>query len=105
MIHQLGLDQPFFVQYATHAAALYGNFGISFRPAQPVASSIANVSGDVGARTAASVLATLMGIPLGVYTGIYRNSPLHGCSCGQPDRRFAAGFLLGILLILIFAVD
>jgi len=107
LIHQLGLDQPFFVQYAKFMlAALHGNFGISFRLAQPVASLIAErLPATLELAFTASVLATLMGIPLGVYTGIYRNSPL--------ARLFMVVsligvslpvFLLGILLILIFAV-
>jgi peptide/nickel transport system permease protein len=107
LIHQLGLDQPFFIQYAKFMlAALHGNFGISFRLAQPVASLIAErLPATLELAFTASVLATLMGIPLGVYTGIYRNSPL--------ARLFMVisligvslpVFLLGILLILIFAV-
>jgi peptide/nickel transport system permease protein len=107
LIHQLGLDQPFFVQYGKFMlAALHGNFGISFRLAQPVASLIAErLPATLELAFTASVLATLMGIPLGVYTGIYRNSPL--------ARLFMVisligvslpVFLLGILLILIFAV-
>ena len=107
LIHQLGLDQPFFVQYAKFMlAALHGNFGISFRLAQPVASLIAErLPATLELAFTASVLATLMGIPLGVYTGIYRNSPL--------ARLFMVisligvslpVFLLGILLILVFAV-
>src|SRR5581483_5744413 len=42
LVHQLGLDKPFFVQYADFLwAAVHGNFGISFRLAQPVGSLIA----------------------------------------------------------------
>ena len=37
MVHQLGLDQPFFVQYAHFIwNALHGDFGISYRLARPV---------------------------------------------------------------------
>jgi peptide/nickel transport system permease protein len=107
LIAQLGLDQPFFVQYAKFMlAALHGDFGISFRLAQPVGSLIAErLPATLELAFTASVLATLMGIPLGVYTGIYRNSPL--------ARLFMVVslvgvslpvFLLGILLILIFSV-
>ena len=42
LVHQLGLDQPFFVQYARYMwAALHGNFGLSYRLAQPVSRLIA----------------------------------------------------------------
>jgi peptide/nickel transport system permease protein len=107
LVHQLGLDQPFFIQYAKFMwAALHGNFGISYRLAQPVANLIAErLPATLELAFTASVLATLMGVPLGVYTGIYRNSPL--------ARLFMVVsligvslpvFLLGILLILIFSV-
>ena len=42
LIKQLGLDQPFFVQYGHFLwLALHGNFGNSYRLAQPVSSLIA----------------------------------------------------------------
>src|ERR1700730_2399964 len=107
LIHQLGLDQPFFVQYAKFMlAALHGNFGISFRLAQPVASLIAErLPATLELAFTASVLATLMGIPVGVYTGIYRNSPLARLLMVVSLVGVSLPvFLLGILLILIFAV-
>ncbi len=37
MVHQMGLDQPFIVQYAKFIwAALHGEFGVSYRLARPV---------------------------------------------------------------------
>src|SRR5579875_1816637 len=42
LVHQLGLDQPFYVQYARYIwAAVHGNFGLSYRLAQPVSHLIA----------------------------------------------------------------
>ncbi|MBV9252276.1 MAG: ABC transporter permease [Acetobacteraceae bacterium] len=107
LVHQLGLDQPFFVQYGDFLwAALHGNFGRSFRLAQPVASLIAErMPATLELAFTASLLAVLIGVPLGVYTGIYRNTflsrllmvlSLVGVSLPT--------FLLGILLILVFAV-
>src|SRR6202012_31682 len=106
LVHQLGLDQPFFVQYAHFLwATLHGNFGISYRLAQPVGSLIAErLPATVELAVTASVLAFVIGLPLGVYTGIYRSSFL--------SRLFMVvslvgvslpTFLLGILLILGFA--
>ena len=41
LVHQLGLDQPFFVQYAHYMwATLHGEFGISYRLARPVSDLI-----------------------------------------------------------------
>jgi peptide/nickel transport system permease protein len=107
LIHQLGLDQPFFVQYWHFLLnALHGNFGISYRLAQPVSGLIAErLPATLELALTASVLALAIGVPMGVYTGIHRTSPL--------SRLFMVvslvgvslpTFLLGILLILVFAV-
>src|SRR5579875_3229397 len=76
LVHQLGLDQPFFVQYARYMwAALHGNFGLSYRLAQPVSQLIVERFPATFELTAtATVLALVIGLPLGVYTGIHRNS-------------------------------
>jgi len=107
LIRQLGLDQPFFVQYWHFLLnALHGNFGISYRLAQPVSGLIAErLPATLELALTASVLALAIGVPMGVYTGIHRTSPL--------SRLFMIvslvgvslpTFLLGILLILVFAV-
>jgi peptide/nickel transport system permease protein len=107
LIHQLGLDQPFFVQYARFLwTALHGDFGISYRLAQPVSTLIGErLPATLELAVTASILAFAIGVPMGVYTGIYRNSAL--------SRLFMIvslvgvslpTFLLGILLILVFSV-
>ncbi len=107
LIRQLGLDQPFFVQYWHFLLnALHGNFGISYRLAQPVSELIAQrLPATLELALTASVLAFVIGVPMGVYTGIHRSSAL--------SRVFMVTslvgvslptFLLGILLILVFAV-
>ena len=107
LVHQLGLDRPFFVQYADFLwRALHGNFGLSFRVAQPVASLIAErLPATLELSITATVLAFAIGVPMGVYTGIYSRSWL--------SRLFMIvslvgvslpTFLTGILLILVFAV-
>jgi peptide/nickel transport system permease protein len=107
LIRQLGLDQPFFVQYGHFLwTALHGNFGISYRLAQPVSTLIAErLPATLELALVASVLALLVGVPMGVYTGIHRDTLL--------SRVFMVvslvgvslpPFLLGILLILLFSV-
>ena len=107
LVHQLGLDQPFLVQYAHFLwTTLHGHFGVSYRLAQPVGSLIAErLPATLELAVTASVLAFVIGVPLGVYTGIYRSAAL--------SRLFMVlslvgvslpTFLLGILLILVFAV-
>ena len=78
LIRQLGLDQPFFIQYGRFLwTALHGNFGISYRLAQPVSRLIAErLPATLELALVASALAILIGVPMGVYTGIHRNSLL-----------------------------
>jgi len=107
LVAQLGLDQPFFVQYAKFLwAALHGEFGVSYRLARPVTELIAErLPATLELAFTASAIALLIGVPMGVYTGIYRNSPL-----ARAFMLFSlAGvslptFLIGILLILVFSV-
>ena len=107
LVEQLGLDQPFIVQYGRFLwTALHGDFGISYRLAQPVGALIAErLPATLELAITASVLAFAIGVPMGVYTGIHRDSVL--------SRVFMVTsligvslptFLLGILLILAFAV-
>ncbi|MBR0658075.1 ABC transporter permease [Neoroseomonas oryzicola] len=107
LVRDLGLDQPFWVQFATfigHAAQ--GEFGLSYRLSRPVAELIAErAPATLELAFTAAALALLIGVPMGVYTGLYRNSWL--------SRFFLTfslvgvslpTFLIGILLILVFAV-
>ena len=105
--HELGLDQPFLVQYAKYVwAVLHGQFGISYRLARPVSSLIAErLPATAELAGTAAVFALLVGVPAGVYTGIYRTAfgsrlfmvlSLVGVSLPT--------FLIGILLILVFSV-
>jgi len=107
LVHQLGLDQPFFVQYAHYMwAMLHGQFGISYRLARPVSDLILErLPATIELALAAATLALVIGVPMGVYTGIRRNGllarvfmifSLVGVSLPT--------FLIGILLILVFAV-
>jgi peptide/nickel transport system permease protein len=107
MRHQLGLDQSVFIQFARYLwAALRGEFGISYRLAQPVSTLIKErLPATLELALTATVLSIAVGVPMGVYTGINRDSWF--------SRLFMAGsligvslppFLVGILLILIFSV-
>ena len=107
LVQQLGLDQPFLVQYAKFMwNALHGNFGVSYRLARPVMDLIAErLPATLELAATAAVLALVVGVPMGVYTGIHRTSltsrlfmvfSLIGVSLPT--------FLIGILLILVFSV-
>jgi peptide/nickel transport system permease protein len=107
LVRDLGLDQPFFVQFATFLGnAVQGEFGLSYRLSRPVAELIAErAPATLELALTAAILALLIGVPMGVYTGLYRNSWL--------SRFFLTfslvgvslpTFLIGILLILTFSV-
>lgn len=106
-IHRLGLDQPFFIQFAHYIwSALHGQFGISYRLAQPVSSLIAErLPATLELAVTASIISLSIGIPMGVYTGIHRESWFSRLFMGMSLIGVSLPpFLVGILLILIFAV-
>ncbi|WP_137124266.1 ABC transporter permease [Roseomonas sp. HF4] len=107
LVAELGLDQPFWVQFGVFLGnAAQGEFGLSYRLSRPVADLIAErAPATLELAFTAAALALLVGVPMGVYTGLYRNSWL--------SRFFLTfsligvslpTFLIGILLILVFAV-
>ena len=107
LVRDLGLDQPFLVQFATFLGnAVQGEFGLSYRLSRPVAELIAErAPATLELALTAAFIALLVGVPMGVYTGLYRNSWL--------SRFFLTfsligvslpTFLIGILLILTFSV-
>ena len=108
LVHRLGLDQPFFIRFVRYLwAVMHGEFGISYRVAQPVTGLIGErLPATLELTFSALVIAGAIGVPMGVYSAIHRESPV--------SRLFMAvsligvslpPFLLGILLILIFSVS
>lgn len=103
----LGLDQPFPVQFARFAGnAAQGEFGLSLRQGRKVSSLIAErFPATLELSFTAAVIALVFGIPMGVYSALRRGTfwsqtmmtvSLIGVSLPT--------FLIGILLILLFAV-
>ena len=103
----LGLDLPTpqrFVKYVTDA--VQGNFGLSYRTTEKVGKMIADrLPATLELSFMAALMALLLGIPMGVFTGLYPKLwvsrlllavSLIGISLPT--------FLIGILLIVIFAV-
>jgi peptide/nickel transport system permease protein len=108
LVRDLGLDQPFFVQYFNFLVkAAQGEFGISYRLARPVSDLLMErLPATLELSLCAALLALLVGVPMGVYTGLNRDSfgsrmmltvSLIGVSLPT--------FLIGILLILVFSVQ
>jgi peptide/nickel transport system permease protein len=103
----LGLDQPFFVQFVHFLGnAVQGEFGLSLRQGAKVSRLIAErFPATLELSLVAALLALLVGIPMGVYAALRRGTfvsqlfmTLSLLGVSLPT------FLIGILLILFFAV-
>jgi peptide/nickel transport system permease protein len=103
----LGLDQPFYVQFMHFLGnAVQGEFGLSLRQGAKVSRLIGErFPATLELALVAAVIAVAIGIPMGVYSALRRGTflsqvfltiSLLGVSLPT--------FLIGILLILVFAV-
>jgi peptide/nickel transport system permease protein len=104
----LGLDQPFFVQFGHFVAnAVQGDFGISLRQGRAVSTLIKErLPATLELSFAAAIIAIVAGIPMGVYTALKRNSWLSQFLLAASLVGVSLPtFLIGILLILVFAVQ
>jgi peptide/nickel transport system permease protein len=103
----LGLDQPFFVQFWHFLVnAVQGEFGLSLRQGAKVSRLISErLPATLELAFVAAMIALLLGIPMGVYAALQRGSfmsqvfmTLSLLGVSLPT------FLIGIMLILLFAV-
>src|SRR5215831_1388536 len=102
----LGLDQPFYVQFARFVGrAVHGEFGLSLRQGRPVSTLLKERLPATLELATAALLALVLGIPAGVYTALRRNSWVsHLLLSVSLVGVSLPTFLIGILLILVFAV-
>jgi peptide/nickel transport system permease protein len=104
----LGLDRPFYVQYASFIAnAVRGEFGLSLRQVQPVSRLIVErLPATLELSLVAAFFALAAGIPMGVYTALRPKSWLsHVLLALSLAGVSLPTFLIGILLILVFSVQ
>ncbi len=104
---ELGLDQPFYVQFGRFVGnAAKGEFGLSLRQGRPVSVLLKErLPATLELSIAAALLSVVVGIPMGVYTALRRKSVLsHLLLAGSLIGVSLPTFLIGILLILVFAV-
>ena len=103
----LGLDQPFFVQFWHFLSnGLQGEFGLSLRQGAKVSRLLAErFPATLELALVAALMALALGIPMGVYAALKRGTfvsqlfmTLSLLGVSLPT------FLIGILLILVFAV-
>ena len=105
---ELGLDQPFYVQFAHFAGnAVHGEFGLSLRQGRQVATLLKErLPATLELALIAAALALAVGVPLGVYTALRRDGALaHALLATSLVGVSLPNFLIGILLILVFAVQ
>ncbi len=107
MRQALGLDRPFYAQFATFLAnALHGDFGLSLRLGRPVSALLAErLPATLELAFVAALFGLVVGIPLGVYTALKRDTWLARSALTLSLVGISLpNFLIGIFLILIFAV-
>ena len=105
--NDLGLDKPFPVQFLSFIGnAVQGEFGLSLRQGRKVSALIADrFPATMELAVAAAVLALGIGVPLGVYAALRRGR--FGSQLVMTLSLLGVSlptFLIGILLILVFAV-
>jgi peptide/nickel transport system permease protein len=104
---ELGLDDPIALQFARFlSSAARFDFGISYQMKQPVTAIIAErFPATLELALTAALFAIALGIPMGVYTGIHRDSWLSKLFLSVSLIGVSLPtFLIGILLIYVFAV-
>ena len=103
----LVLDEPSYVQFAVFVKnAVQGNFGISLRLGRPVSQLLVErLPATLELAMTAAALGLLIGIPMGILTALKRDSWVSKLFLtGSLIGVSLPNFLIGIFLILIFAV-
>lgn len=105
---ELGLDQPFPVQYYKFLEnAVQGDFGISYRQGRPVAEILVErAPATLELAAVSGFLAISIGIGLGVFTAIRKDGFLANMIMSVSLIGVSLPtFLIGILLIYLFSVE
>ena len=104
---QLGLNDPFVVQYARFVAnAARGDFGTSYRHRRPVSELLEErLPATLELSFVSAFMALALGIPMGIYTALKRHGVLSKAFMAISLAGISLPtFLIGILLILFFGV-
>ncbi len=108
LIERMGLEDPIPVQYFRFVGnALQGDFGISYRTAEPVSTLIAErLPATLELAFVSALFAMVVGTLLGIYTAIYRDGFVaHAIMSSSLIGVSLPTFLIGVLLIWLFAVE
>jgi len=108
LIHQLGLDQPWPLQYVKFLGhALEGDFGQSVRfHTSAISLVLSHMPATFELAIAALLIAVVVGIPLGVLAALFRGRAVdYGTTTVLTLGQAMPSFWLAILLILWLGVD
>ena len=108
LIDRMGLEDPIPVQYLRFVGnALRGDFGVSYRTAEPVSALIAErLPATLELAFVSALFAMVAGTLLGIYTAIYRDGFVaHAIMSTSLIGVSLPTFLIGVLLIWLFAVE
>ncbi|ASN04394.1 ABC transporter permease [Virgibacillus necropolis] len=106
--HALGFDQPFYVQFGHYIMDLLrGDFGESYQYGEPALSLVLErLPATLQLAAVSMIFAVIIAIPLGVWSAIRPNTFIDLFATGLSVLGKAIpNFWLGIMLILIFAVN
>ena len=107
--HLLGLDRPLYEQYAAFLlAAPRGDFGTSIRDKRPAMGLVLEHlwPATVELALAAALLSTVLAVPLGIISATHKDRAAdHVSRIASLLLQSMPGFWLGLLLILLFAVE
>ncbi len=107
-IERLGLDRPLWMQFAIFVkSALTGNLGTSFVHGVPAIDLIlGRMPATLELAATALVISIALGIPAGLWAGLAPRSPSGQAIMALSILGFSVpNFWLGLMLILLFAVD
>lgn len=105
---ELGLDQPLYIQYGQYLFdLLQGDMGYSYVRGQEVLWLVlGRLPATVELAVASSIVAICLSIPLGVVSATRRNESVdYGATLFSLAGISTPNFWLGIMLILVFAVE
>jgi peptide/nickel transport system permease protein len=107
LTHELGFDQPIYIQYARWLAnILHGDLGRSIRTHQTVVDNVTQrIRPSLELATLAILIASVIAVPLGILTARHRNSKIDTLGTGFVLFGICMpNFVLALLLIFVFGV-
>ena len=105
--HELGLDQPFHIQYLNWLTGLlHGDMGISYSAKMPVIDRMMlGAPGTLLLTGTAILMMLVVAVPMGIITAVYRNSVIDFVSRGLSFLGVSMpSFWVGLLMLYIFGL-